>query len=968
MRFHGLVRWIRPSYKNRSVRPVDSKEPRSNAMPTRSDVPPAPGIIPRDSGGWHLAQRLRTPTWTGMGLLRLGAGGIIGGHALFYKATSSHPAPYYVQPIALVLASVICALAVAQLRWRTSRTLALASAACDVVVATSLLFLYAFDPRRYMFAIVMPVGAEAAMVLGLAGGLGVWAAMSAAYVASETIATSFYDAPSSSAAVAVRLSASLFVVLVTGVLLQAIEREKKWFMSLLEAAPDAVIVTDHRGRIVTVNRQVERTFGYPRGELLGGPIDMLIPEPLGPEHAYHPAEPAVKQGEQPAGAGFDLVGRRRDGTEFPAEISLSSLSNGDGFVTRIIRDVTEQRDAAEVLAKREQRFRALIENSSDWVMLIGPDAKVSYAGPSMERALGYTDADILGRSAFEWVHPEDHDRVMRVLSESVHTPGSEASAELRVRHRDGSWRWIEAAARNMLHDPAIGSVVVNSRDITERKEAEDAVRESEAKYRTLVENVPGAVYVWELGPGGRALYVSPQAERIHGHRREELLSGTLSWDDVIHPEDRERVLSADDEAEETGHYDIEYRVIAADGATVWVHDTAAVLSDQAGNARFWQGMLLDITERKGAEAALLEAEAKYRALVERLPAIVYLAEFGPDGAWLYVSPQVERVLGYSTEEWMTHEAPLGTFAHPDDIDRIRTVEAHSEKTGDPFGLEYRLRARDGRWVWILDEGITVRDRDGHPLYIQGVMYDITERKRAEEELRESYDALRKTDKQRRKLLALLTDAQEEERRRLAGDLHDDSIQKMTAVGMRLAALKARLPEDQRGSFTQLSEAVSLAVGRLRHLLFELHPPALDSGGLEAALREYLEEASEEGGPRFSIESRLAEELPPAIRTIAYRITQEVLVNARKHARAANVDVSLESRTGGLLVTVSDDGVGFDVAEAGDPRPGHLGLRSMRERAELAGGYLRVESTPGRGTTVRLWLPWAGRADGDLSAT
>lgn len=239
---------------------------------------------------------------------------------------------------------------------------------------------------------------------------------------------------------------------------------------------------------------------------------------------------------------------------------------------------------------------------------------------------------------------------------------------------------------------------------------------------------------------------------------------------------------------------------------------------------------------------------------------------------------------------------------------------------------------------------------------QGVMLDVTRQKAAQQELEESLALLRRTDEHRRKLAALLADSQEAERRRLAGSIHDDPIQKMTAAGLRLQALRNRVPDEHREALDRIAGMVSGAVDRLRWMLFELHPPSLEREGLAAALEEYLRESAESGGFSYSLEDRMGREPPPATRAVAYRIAQEAVTNVGKHARATRVEVGLETRNGGLSVTVRDDGRGFTPSEVEEPRPGHLGLQSMRERAELAGGSLRVESAPGSGTRIELWLP------------
>jgi signal transduction histidine kinase len=241
--------------------------------------------------------------------------------------------------------------------------------------------------------------------------------------------------------------------------------------------------------------------------------------------------------------------------------------------------------------------------------------------------------------------------------------------------------------------------------------------------------------------------------------------------------------------------------------------------------------------------------------------------------------------------------------------------------------------------------------------------ELLERKVEERthKLIESLEELEKADAERRNLMARLVAAQEEERQRIAADIHDDSVQVMTAAGIRLQILKLQLPETENvDALGDAEDAVNLAIARLRHLLFELRPPALDREGLAAALRLYLEQIKEEAGFDYALEDRLSAEPSVDVRVILYRIAQEAMANVRKHARARNVDLLLEDSDQGILVRIRDDGVGFSPEEAAQPRPGHLGFSAMRERAQMAGGWCKTESAPGAGTVVEFWVPMDGR--------
>lgn len=225
------------------------------------------------------------------------------------------------------------------------------------------------------------------------------------------------------------------------------------------------------------------------------------------------------------------------------------------------------------------------------------------------------------------------------------------------------------------------------------------------------------------------------------------------------------------------------------------------------------------------------------------------------------------------------------------------------------------------------------------------------------DLNESLESLRRLDAERRQLLSRLLNAQEEERRLIANDLHDDSVQVMVAVGMELGVLGRHAGPELADRVRELEGVVGASISRLRRLMFELSPPTLNRAGLTAALRELLEDLHERAGIEFVLHGELAEEPPMEVRTVLYRIAREALTNVRKHAQAHRIDVHVLRSQNGALVRVRDDGAGFPPEQGTESPNGHLGLTSMRERAEMAGGWWRVDTAPGRGTLVEFWLPW-----------
>ncbi len=253
----------------------------------------------------------------------------------------------------------------------------------------------------------------------------------------------------------------------------------------------------------------------------------------------------------------------------------------------------------------EGRYRALTQNSSDLVTLMEATGIVRYQSPAIAWMLGYSSEELIGKNAFDYLHPDDRQWVETAFAEVVKDPGRVPSAEYRFRHKDGSWRWLESVGTNLTEEPGVGAYVINSRDVTRRKEAEERLRGAEKRYRTLVEQIPAVTYIDPVDAPDTSLYTSPHIERMLGYTPEEWQTKKL-WPECLHPDDRERILAADKRFEAGGGepFSEEYRLLAKDGSVVWVREEAVLVKDEAGEPLYWQGVFYDLSERKALEERL----------------------------------------------------------------------------------------------------------------------------------------------------------------------------------------------------------------------------------------------------------------------------------------------------------------------------------------------------------------------------
>jgi PAS domain S-box-containing protein len=351
-------------------------------------------------------------------------------------------------------------------------------------------------------------------------------------------------------------------------------------------------------------------------------------------------------------------------------------------------------------------------------------------------------------------------------------------------------------------------------------------------------------------------------------------------------------------------------------------------------------------ERVRAEEARRVSEQRYRTLVLNIPDVVWLIDRA--GNMLFLSPNVQTIGGYTAEE-LYRAGSTGWFGriHPDDLPMVRRhFEAVFQDQAGAFDVEYRLRHRDGRWIWLHARAVATYEGPD-TTYVYGLSSDITDRKQAEEI--------------RALLLNQVITVQEEERRRIARELHDETAQSLASLLLGLSALQeARTLRAARGQAGDLHRVATRALAEVRRLAWGLRPAVLDDLGLAAALERYAQEFGRTRGITVAVQSDglTGDRLPAAVETALYRIMQEALSNVARHASARQARVQLERRGATVGLVVEDDGQGFDSDQPPAPPTAArgLGIYSMRERAAAHRGALTIDSAPGRGTRVSVEIP------------
>jgi PAS domain S-box-containing protein len=555
------------------------------------------------------------------------------------------------------------------------------------------------------------------------------------------------------------------------------------------------------------------------------------------------------------------------------------------------------------------------------------------------------------------LHPEDRDRVVQAWQESV-VQGTPYHQEERHRGADGTYRWF--LSRGVPLRDAEGRVTRwygTNTDIEDRKRAEWTLSQREEYLRVLLEHVPVGVYT--CNQEGLIEYYNPRAVEIWGRApvmRDPMQrycgSFALFHTDGTPMPFEENIMA---QVVRTGIPQGNQEVVIGrpDGTRLIALVNVAPLRNERGEIIGAVNCMLDISSRKQAEDALRESEARSRLLITS-------SNIGP-WDWnlvtneIFYSAEWKSQLGYADDEVSDRYEEWESRLHPEDREpALRAVQDFREGRRHDYHIEFRLRHKNGSWRSILTRADLIRDAAGQPVRMLGCHIDITERKKAERQIEHFAELFQA-------LSHRLLEVQEEERRHLARELHDEIGQALTAAKLNLKIIAPEVPPAAAGRLEDSIQVLDRLLQQVRQLSLDLRPPLLDELGLVPALRWLADQQAQRAGMRITFTAnveRLEMDLP--VRTACFRVAQEAITNAIRHARAATVAVELRAEPNRVWLVVKDDGGGFDKDAMQQRAAGgaSIGLLSMNERASLLGGRLEVSSAPGLGTEIRAWFPLA----------
>ncbi|MEY2562219.1 MAG: hypothetical protein QOH88_412 [Verrucomicrobiota bacterium] len=593
--------------------------------------------------------------------------------------------------------------------------------------------------------------------------------------------------------------------------------------------------------------------------------------------------------------------------------------------------------------RAEMETRVLIDAIPHQIWSGPVDGTLDYCNERWRSYMGLEQADLCGAGWQSMLHPGDRDRVLAAWHEAV-VKGTPYEQEERHRGADGTYRWFLSLGVPLRDaDGRIVRWYGTNTDIEDRKRAEEALNAQALRYKTLMETSTDSIYV--LDEKGDLQEANAAFLHRRGYTAAEVKGlNVADWDARLSREQlqaRIRKLAGRSAVFETRHR-------CKDGSVFEV-EVSATSVRIAGEQLFFC-VTRDITERKQAEDRLRRSEEKFKTLFGIAPVGISVLDQRLDV--IDANPALERILRLTREELLggtwrrrTYLDPTGTRKPREEMTSVRAV-AEKRSFDD---VETGIVTESGEIIWTQVSAAPLDLPNGSVVVIT---QDITERKRAAKELEEANQQLRTLSRQ-------LFHLQEEERRHLARELHDEIGQNLTAAKINLNIIARDVPAHATGRLDDSIQLLDALLLQVRQISLGLRPPLLDELGLVPTLRWLVDQQAQRAGLRMTFTATVDDlELDPAIQTSCFRVAQEAITNIIRHSGAKNVAVELRHDAERLWLSVRDDGAGFDPAAIQHSATQHstLGLVSMKERALLVHGGLEVHTAPGQGAEIRAWFP------------
>ncbi len=510
---------------------------------------------------------------------------------------------------------------------------------------------------------------------------------------------------------------------------QQLESLSETLSRIMNSSVDVICTFDKDGRFVNVSAAASKVWGYAPGELIGRRyMDFVHPE-------WHRATIScateVMRGMDKTY--FENVYIRKDGIEVPI-IWSARWDNVRQLIYAIARDATVLKNIENEKRKSDILFEEMVQHSTDMIAILDCNGNYSFVSNNVEPILGYSTEYFIGRSPFEILHPDDVERIREALDYVVHK-GRMHVADFRIRHRDGSWRWVETTGTNKLDHPSIRGILINTRDITERRVAELKVKESNERYNLV--SIASNDVIWDFDLEKNVYYTSANFEKIFGYK-EDSQASYHAWESRIYPGDRERIVNGLRHFLNSSEniYESEYRFRKVDGVYAHVYDRTFVVRDSEGRAIRMVGAMQDITQLKETELRLSESNERYDIVSQATDDIIW--DWNMSEQKIYRSANISK-FGYSNEELQEYGAWF-RHVHPEDLPRVTaSIDQYLQNPQGTWEAEYRFSCSNGNLAFIYERARVIFNQEGKPVRMVGAMQDVTKLKATENKLKETIE-------------------------------------------------------------------------------------------------------------------------------------------------------------------------------------------------------------------------------------
>ncbi|HMK27904.1 MAG TPA: PAS domain S-box protein [Chitinophagaceae bacterium] len=711
----------------------------------------------------------------------------------------------------------------------------------------------------------------------------------------------------------------------------------------IDNAPLGFIEWDEQIRPKTWSKRAEEIFGWTEEEIISGQVDWIT-------KVYEGDQPWVsKISEQLVSGELEknhLQHRNytRDGRVIWCDWFNSVLKDENGKVISIlslVQDITERKKAEEEIIKSEEQYKDLVDNINDLICTHDLDGLVLSVNKAAEELIGHKFDPKENLNIKDILDPDKKnmfDVYITELKKKGHVQGL-----MKVKSFTGKshiWEY-----KNSLKTTGTKTAIVRgyARDITESRKAEEELSRNELRFRTLTSNAP--VGIFQTDAAGKTIYVNEMWMKITGLTFDRAMGD--GWLEILHPDDKEKEIKQWLNRSKKGlESSSEFRLLDKKGNTRWVIGKATPLFNTNQQVTGYIGTLTDITERKKADELLKESNKRYEFVNKATQDTIWEWDYRTNkGRW---GDGIMTTFGYSADKLNYGENWMDEYVHPDDKERVSKETRNCIKNNLQFCQhEYRFLCADGAYKYVFDRGYILYDENKKPYRMFGAMTDLTEKKRLERELAEQQM------KQQKLITETIIQTQEKERNELGRELHDNINQILATVKMYLGLAKAKenVTVDLVG---QSFEYVTEAMEEIRKLSHSLVAPSLD-----ISLKEALEELAGNANLFNDLQVQLVfdekyneKDIDKNKELMFYRIVQEQMNNIIKYAKAGKVVITLKTDDDVLVLSVADDGVGFDVTQ----KSKGIGLKNISSRVEFYSGNMNIISSPGQGCTLEVFVP------------